>query len=177
MQQFLRPFRLGGHAPGEVQPSRQTQEQSCIPIGQSHLSAPSASCGPRGSVTKVETERVRRVQLVAGQKLVQVRVASLSLSIQRSDLEDDLTIFLLFYESLYYARLHREGSKGESCLLPGELALSKSRYVAEHVKNRRAFFVAFFLSRKSSQTSFAKTRRKTSPDHLQAAWGPLGGAS
>ena len=37
-------------------------------------------------------------------KLVQVRVASLSLSIQRGVLEDDLSIFLLFYEPLYHAR-------------------------------------------------------------------------
>ena len=37
-------------------------------------------------------------------KLVQVRVASLSPSIQRGVLEDDLSIFLLFYEPLYHAR-------------------------------------------------------------------------
>ena len=68
MQQFLRPFRLGGHAPGEVQPSRQTQEQSCIPIDQSHFSAPSASCG-LAAQSRRSGQSESDVQLVAGQNL------------------------------------------------------------------------------------------------------------
>ena len=54
-------------------------------------------------------------------KLVQVRVASLFLRIQRGMLEDDLSIFLLFYESLYHAIRH---SNTEYWLLSGVLALS-----------------------------------------------------
>ena len=54
--------RLGAHAPcARRGPAYGRQTQDCIPIDQSHFSAPSASGGPRGSVTKVETERVRHV--------------------------------------------------------------------------------------------------------------------
>ena len=92
-------------------------------VDQSDFSALCSPGGPRGSVTKVETEETERIRhLVSSRpKLVHVGVASLFLRIQRGVLEDDLLIFLLFCESLYSCET---GFKTESCLLPGELALS-----------------------------------------------------
>ena len=106
------------HAPGEVSKLQPRQTPRVELYSNPPITFQRAKCLWRPRRLSHEGRDRASPTCSSRPKLVQVRVASLSLSIQRGVLEDDLSIFLLFYEPLYHAR------ERESFHLAGELTLS-----------------------------------------------------